>query len=276
MIKPMHRFILVKINKEDQKNRREKIGRLIFPPLYTKMRRELQYGEIVSVGYKVKKDFPHMEEGMTILFHHFVSGKEGENTDYGRYHIHTDEIYNYYLISGLCEEGRDIEYYGVWDGEKIIPHPTYIFLQKEQPPEKFSPEDILSQTTVTAAGILVFNNWKESREERTEKMEKLKSEIQNLSRGMAFDKNVAVVMQEKEQEMDRLAAENRKKQFLPYTVAYCNPKSFAFDETDFEVPSGTTVFALENAVQTEIDFVSKTYRVAKIDYIGLIQNRNGH
>lgn len=270
-------FFVIKISKQEQKDKREKIGSIYLAPGHVFMTRETQYGEIVSIGTDAHDTFPEAKIGDVLITHHFVTGKEGEGTDDAKHHILSDETYNYYTVTCCSFNGRANECYGVFANGRIIPHPDFIFLEDDAPVERLSPEVLHLKGMQQKGSLFLFNNWKESREEKTKKMQQLKFEVQELARTVKTDEygreympdEVKVAIENKEQEMKVLGRDSQKKEFLPYKVAWPNETlSEAFDE---EIKIGDTVYARNDASQTKIEFNKVSYRVVKINYIGATQ-----
>ena len=68
------------------------------------------------------------------------------------------------MVTAYQIAGKTIEAYGAWDGEKIIPSPSYVFLDYDKPVVVNADiENINKQMSVSASGLFVFNEWTESR-----------------------------------------------------------------------------------------------------------------
>lgn len=276
-LQPSPPYFYIRIPKQEQTERKEKIGSIYIPPTHVFMGRGVQHGEIVAIGEDAHDTFPAAKVGDLLIVHHFCEGKEAEGTDDKKYHIQSDERYNYYLVTCFSYNGRGNETYGVWNGKEVIPHPDYIFLEDDAPVERLSPEELHLKGMQQKGSLFLFNNWKESREEKTKKMQQLKFEVQELARTVKTDEygreympdEVKMAIENKEQEMKVLGRDSQKKEFLPYKVAWPNETlSEAFDE---EIKNGDTVYARNDASQTKIEFNKVSYRVVKINYIGATQ-----
>jgi hypothetical protein len=262
---PMPAYVLIKIDRKQQEQKKDKIGSIVIPVTQQFLMYNIQAGEIVAIGTKAKKHFPELEIGQTLLCHHFVES-EGENEAREDHLIHQDKDYNYYVVTCFDFHRKSNETYGIWDGEKIIPNKDYIFLE---PPIKDDPktpdEYINSAIKKTASGILMFSNWTESRETKAEKMKRLKSEIQELSKSGAQKPHIAQGIKVKEHELERLSLDINNKSYQKYTIAAFNQE---LKNHLPEIETGGSVYVLNIAAQTEIDFNGKKYIVAKTSYIG--------
>lgn len=266
-------FFVIKISKKEQKDRREKIGSLYLAPGHTFMTREMQAGEIVSIGTDAHDTFPEAEIGDTLITHHFVTGKEGENTDEGKFHILSDEKYNYYTVTCCSFNGRGNETYGVFKNGEIIPHPDFIFLEDDAPIERLSPEQLHREGMQQKGSLFLFNKWKETREEKTKKMQELKFQAQELSRTTKKDifgndimpDEVKVAVENIEQEIKNLGRDSQKKEYLPYKVAWAN--QLLSEELEEDIKNGDIVYGRSDAANTKIEFNGVSYRVIKINYI---------
>jgi hypothetical protein len=270
---PLAPYFIIKMPKKDQKERREKLGRFYLSPNHIFMKREIQSGEIVAIGEDAHEGFPESKIGDTLLCHHFISGKEAEGSDEGRYHIDSDEMFNYYAVTCFSFEGRRNETYGIWDGEKIIPHPEFIFLEGDKPKETVSPDKFIDTKLQKNGSLLVFKNWEETREEKGDRMQQIKFQNQELARTTKFDENgkeympdeVKKKIEENEREMDAISKDVNKKKYVPFKVEW-GSKTLS-EEFGEPVEKGDIVYALNQAAQTQIEFNNVSYRVVKINYI---------
>lgn len=180
--------------------------------------------------------------------------------------IHQDEAYNYYVVTCFDFHRKSNETYGIWDGEKIIPNKDYIFLELPNKDAPNSPDEYInSAIKQTQGGILTFTNWTESRETKAEKMQRLKSEIQELSKSGAQKPHIAQGIKVKEAELEQLSLNINNKSYQECTVAAFNP-DLKNSLPNIEV--GGSVYVLNIAAQTEIDFMNNKYIVCKTNYIG--------
>lgn len=262
---PMPSYFLIQISREKEIQRKQKIGSIIIPETQTFMMYNIQAGEIVGIGKRAMEYFPEAKVGHTLLCHHFVQGSNEQEAREDHL-IHQDETYNYYVVTCFDFHRKSNETYGVWDGEKIIPNKDYIFLEVPKKDEPNSPDEYInSAIKQSQGGILTFTNWTESRETKAEKMKRLKSEIQELSKSGAQKPHIAQGIKVKEYELEQLSLDINNKSYQQYTIAAFNPDL----KNDFpELEIGNSVYVLNIAAQTEIDFMNKKYIVVKTNYIG--------
>jgi hypothetical protein len=235
----------------------------------------MQAGEIMAIGSKAREYFPEAQVGQTLLVHHFVEG-ESESEAKEDHLVHQDDEYNYYVVACYDFHRKGNETYGAWDGEKIIPNKDYIFLEVPMPKEPVTADDYInSAIQKTSGGILTFSKWNESRESKAQKMQRLKSEIESLSRSGISKPHIARGIQEKERELESLSLDINSRQYEPHTIAAFNSslQEEFFPEAD--IRTGSTVFMLNIATQTQIEFNNKKYIVAKTSYIGGINTIRG-
>lgn len=256
---------MVKISRKEQQNRKQKVGSIIIPETQRFMMYNAQAGEIVEIGQRAHEYFPEAKIGDTLLIHHFC---EGENESESRldHLVHQDENYNYYVVAAFDYGRKGNETYGVWNGEKIIPNKDYIFLEVPIKDDPKSPDEYInSALSKSSGGLLVFSNWTESRETKAEKMQRLKREIQELSKSGAQKPHIAEGIKVKEAELEKLSLDINNKSYQQYTVAAFNPE---LKESLPEIKVGNLVYVLNIAAQTEIDFMGTKYIVTKSSYIG--------
>lgn len=265
--RPASPYFLIKISRKEQRNKRNKIGSILIPETETYMMYNAQAGEIVGIGQRAHEYFPEAKIGDILLIHHFCEG-ESETESRLDHLVHQDEDYNYYVVAAFDYGRKGNETYGVWDGEKIIPNKDYIFLEVPAKDDPKSPDEYInSALSKSSGGLLVFSNWTESRETKAEKMQRLKREIQELSKSGAQKPHIAEGIKVKEAELERLSLDINNKSYQQYTVAAFNPE---LKESLPEIEIGALVYVLNIAAQTEIDFMGKKYIVTKINYIGCV------
>lgn len=263
---PMPAYFLIRIPRKQQKDKREKIGSIFIPFNHVHMTREFQSGEIVSIGHDAHVDFPQAKIGHELIVHHFVSGKETENEDGGRYHIYTDENYNYYTVTSSSFNGRANECYGIYDGEKIITHPEYIFLEVEKPPTDDFPDGLTNMPTMkTKSGLFLFKKWGLTRKEITEKNKVIKERINSLANIGAMTDEIRFEIEKLEGEMTENSKQGNKREYRPYVIAASN--QIINDWFGYQIKNGDVVYCLNIAAETTIEHLGKQYRVVKIGYI---------
>ncbi len=258
---PLPSYFMVKINKEDQHNRRQKDGQWFNHPDHVFMQYEQQWGEIVAVGDLAAKEFPEAVIGATLIFHHFVTGK-GEMEDDGDnvFFLTEEHGYRYYVVPAtyIFATGDKNLVYGVWNGSEIIPHKDYIFLE---------PEPELSATaTVSGNGILELDNWKESREESGAKMASMKRQVAELTKTSTVTNELTEGIQKKEAEMNAISKRINQKEYCTYNIAMANPEL----KSKFQRPF-TEAGMLNMACHTQIGFRERLYIVAPTSYLAFVK-----
>ncbi len=268
-IKPMPPYFLIRISRETQRAKREKIGIIHISPKETFMVYNVQYGEIMAVGKKAAEYFPEAKIGHTLICHHFVQDTSDHEAKVNHL-VHQDETYNYYVVTAYEVPGKKNETFGVWDGEKIIPNKDYVFLEPEKPAVKWGSNDehINARTKKTKGGLLVFKDWKEDKETLIERMGKLKAEISSLCKTGVSNPIVRQMITAKEKELDELVIKVNLVQFEPYTVVAA-PKILS-EMFGMRILPGKEIYILSNAAEMGIEVMGKNYRIAKVDvkYIG--------
>ena len=270
-MKPMPPFFFIRIPKKEQVARREKLGSLYLPFNKIYMTRERQYGEIIAIGADAAREFPEAKIGMILIHHHFVTGKEMEGTEDNTHLFHEDKTYKYYTVTAFSINGRANETYGVYDGHKIITHPTFIFLEPDKPAvNNLSPDQFISSATKKEkSGLILFKNWNDDRKTIYDRIEFLKNEITQLCKTPPSD-ILNKLIESKEREMEALAKKMNKPRYEEYTVAASNPLIEKWFNT--KINSGDKIYCLNIASKTTIEFMGKEYRVVKITYIGFPHN----
>lgn len=261
---PAPNYIIVRINKINQRNKKEKAGILHIVTDSKNEARNMQCGEVAGVGANVPDIFPQLKIGQTAILHWFVESMQKDNK------IFEDETYNYYAATVSEHNGKANETYGVWDGENIIPNPAYIFLEKPYIPKRgFSPEEFIEAATKkTDSGLFLFEEWDETRTDKEQKMAKINTEIQSLTKTkMSADLKNGIAV--KEAELASLSNEINKQCIEFYKVAAINPDMNEEIESSFgrKIEIGEKVAALNAACKTTVEFNNAEYIVALSKHI---------
>lgn len=273
---PMPPYFIIKIGKEEQKEKKEKIGSLYFPPEYAFMRREKQWGEVVSIGIDAQKYMPMAEPGDFLLFHHFVSGKHTDN-GYNFYTVGEDSDFFYYAVNSYEVPGERPLAFAIAKGTEIIPTPDYIFLEVDNPKE--------DEMEVSQGGILIPKTKKKDRDYWTQVMKKNMERVKQLARNIPQSPLEEIMMRENPEkrevhdyaisEMKRLESENvriskdiNKKRFEPFKVAAINPDWNESVKRSFgqSMQVGDEGYFLNMATHYKMDFSGTEFIIAETKY----------
>ena len=243
----MSPYYLVRTKKEIEIDRKQKVGSLYMPSNLVYFSRNTQCGEIVSIGSLAHKYMPMAKIGDTLLMHHFVQGtleKKNDRTSL----VFSDDAYNYYIVTGFDFNGNGNQTFGIFDGEKIITHPDFVFLDKE-----------ITEEELTTSNFLVIPQInKLTNDAKQKRLVELKHQIKNLtSNRMTTEIRDAIIKKDKEREFITMSL--HKKEYLEYKVAYSNPTQNIKN----------TVFALNIATNYMLEFQNKEYRIVERKYLGL-------
>ena len=276
MLKPYKPYLLIKVPKSIQSERRQKIGSLFIPPSFVWMRRNLQMGEIVAIGESAAKYFPEAQIGHVAIVHHFVEG-QAYNNESTNYLVDEDKTHNYYVVTAHEFEGRRNETYGVWDGHQIIPNKDFIFLEPEPEVTTDIPELVVESNLagegefmpnmpmmVSSAGLLIPKEVKKTREQLTAAMGANTERIKQLSKISQMRPEVANEIHKLEHENNMLSKQVNKKEYIPFTVAYSHPS--------FIAQRGDVVYSYNIASKTEVEFMDKKYILTNSEYIGVLDS----
>lgn len=256
---PRPNFFIVSINKEQQKKKKNQIGSLYVCTTDKDESRNMQSGTIVSIGSHAAEVFPQAKIGDTLLLHWWVESNQRNNKCY------EDEENNYYFVTAIECLGRAIEAYGIWNGTEIVPNPEYIFLQvPNKGKSNMTPDEYIDAATKkTDSGLLIFDEWVETRAEKEQKMAKLNAEIQSLSKSKMND-HLKSGIKAKEEELSALSKSINRSCIEFHSIAAINPSMAEEIKECFgeEIRIGDKVGMLNQACQTTLDFNGKTYIVA--------------
>lgn len=251
VFKPLSPFIIVKIEKEVQSDNREKDGYFYTHFDNVFMQRERQYGEIVAIGSEAKSIFPMIKEGHTLIFHHFVSGRDIEDNGENINLIHSDEIYNYYAVTVKSHNGERNLTYGIFDGERIIPHPDFIFLDN---PITVKKEE---------SGITTVS-YEKTRGEISAELKKIKDDIKELTKTIV-SKDITDEIKRKEEYVNQLTKSINKKKYNLYPIAALSEKTKSIAGEDISIAG-----VLNIACNTKVMFMDKEYIVANVKYLSFV------
>jgi len=224
-IKVMPNLFLVRINKKEQKDFKEKLSKN--SPFFTAVSsqhnaRNMECGEIVQIGERIKiYGWENCKVGMQLIFHHSIESpvsSKGKDKYSLQYFIYEDEGFNYYVVD-------DINCRGFFDGEKITPHPNFVFL-KNLP--AYDNNDEIDQATgnkikQSSGGIFMVTNWDDSPQNIAQKSQKIKDRIESLTKSKRTPER-QLEMERLEQERIKLNRKSQKHEFLPFKVAFSNRK----------------------------------------------------
>jgi len=272
--RPHSPYFLVRVSKQKEKEARApKHGSIVIPETLTFMQYNTQCGEIVGIGDGAAKYFPEAQIGHILLMHHFCQAND-ENEARVNHLIHDDEEFNYYVVSAYSYNGKDCETYGVWDGEKIIPNKDYVILEKEIKDvsnlnwDRLTDEQVNKSLSVSNAGILMFKEWEESREQKEARQAELKKQTEELSKSGNNKLKTKQAILLKEWEMEAISRDINKQTYLPYKILYANKElSEWFDRP---VGEGSIVGMLNFSTGTTINFNGTEIVVAKTKFIAYL------
>lgn len=255
----MPNYIIVRINKQEKKERKSKIGSLYIPEQLVFMTRNCQAGEIIRMGENVTKLLPGCRKGNILIFHHFVE------SDSKPYFIHEDEKFYYYTCP--CTDTNMNLTYGYCHKDSIVMHPDYVLLQTDKAPSaEMTPDDYIEQAiSRSPGGLFLFKNWVDSREDMELKMNKLKAECQELAKTGPELPHVKKAIEEKEYEIKQLSKRINKVRAVKKTLLYFNPKlSEGFGRA---LKLGDEIYIRTIGCQTTMEFQGVTYTIGRVNYI---------
>ena len=259
-------YFLIRVNIQEQKEKKEKIGRFYTSPDHQYMIYNMEWGEVIGIGEKAHKDFPEVRVGDTLIYHHFVQN-ESKKKAQEKHLIHEDETYYYYTVTSSSFNGRRNETYGAVIEGEIVPHPDFVFLDVDAPKERHASSDNFEKAkmSVSAGGILLFNEWQISEDEMSDKMQKLKAEASRMAKNGMQKDGVAEAVLRKEEEMEMMSRELNKVKILPYILKYSHPSLSTILKTNLKKEE--LLYIESRAAATIISVKEKKFRIAPVKYI---------
>lgn len=273
-LKASPHYVIVKCSKLEQSKLKEKIGSIIIPPDEHYMAYNLEYGEVYDIGVHALAEFPELRVGNDIIIHHSVQGMDRSDSEKSHL-IYEDDEYMYYATTTFEVVGDGVskrtEIYATVINGEIVPHKDFIFLKVEQDEVKsFSSQDeqIDQRLNKTKGGLFVFSEWKESAEQMTSRMEKIKHENLELSKTTNQNK-IKTKLAQNDEEMEKISMELNKITFLPFTVEYAPEILNRWFGRN--IKKGDTMFMQNNACKTIVNYKGNKFIVAQTKYIGFLK-----
>jgi len=267
--RPLPPYFLIRVSRQEEKKSKSTIGSFILPETMAFMAHNTQCGEIVAIGERAHEYFPEAKVGHILMCHHFVQ-MNNEDEAKESHLIEWDEEFNYYIVTAYDYAGKANETYGVWDGEKIIPNKDYVFLETKKPNLSDLPSgEALNQSLkVTESGLLVFEEWTETREQKEEKQAELKRQNEELSKSGTNKLHVNQAITMNQWEAEAIGRDVNRQLYMPYTVAAANHQLTEWFGRP--VVPGDILGLLNLAAQTELPFNGTSYIVSKTKFIGCL------
>lgn len=260
--------ILVRVNRQKQKEKRERKGLIIVDPKNAFFRHNQQHGEIIMIGKKMQEYQPELQPGDTLLFSHFIEGsvetkQTGEQKDINNeYMIHQDEEWRYYLV------GKDMYFAVVKDTGEILVNENIIFARPAS-------QELDNRNVVKKGKIFTFANYVETRQSIEERIEELKNQSMRHSRTAFGQQAKRLAMME----MEKLTRELNKKRFAAFHPTHTH-RNFSID-CGFNVNESDTLLymllgnqGIELQVST-IDWLGKEYSILRTPFVyGVIKGHH--
>lgn len=278
-------LFLVKINKAEQKAFKERISKnspFFMPVGLTFNSRNMECGEIVQIGERMKGTDKYMDYdtqegtgnygiygwedckiGDTLIFHHTV--EDNSNTANKQFWIFEDETHNYYAI-----DYHNVR--GFYDGEKIVPHPNFVFLKNIPAFDTLEEMDSVTGNKIkkSEGGLFLMADWENSASTIAQKSEAIKEHIESLAKTKNRTDDMQREMERLEEQRNQLNRKAQKNMFLPYRLAAFNRKL----ERDFgcKLKEDMILYAFNKACLYVSNFQDKEYSyiVSLTDHVGLL------
>lgn len=268
MNKIMPGYFLVRISKEEQNECKQKIakGSPFFMPAGLRFNsRNMEYGDILQIGEDVAKieGWEGCQPGHILCFHHTV--EDTSSTAIRHYFLYDDDEYNYYAVD-------EVNVRGYYDGEKVVPHPNFIFLKNIPCFESEGEVDSNTGNKIqkTEGGLLLITNWDENPSMIRQRSEKIKEHIESLSKSNRTPE-IQLAMESMEEERKKLNRLAQRRLFLPYRIAWSNVRvNKKFGRT---LVDGDVIYCYNKACLYISNFQIEPYAyiICPIQHIGFIQ-----
>lgn len=194
-------FVLVRISRQEQRDKREKVGSILLHHSVAHMQHNLQQGLVCAVGSNVLKILPEIGLGDTALFSHVVEGTVSvtdNNKEYKDRNIidDSDPDYRYYMVHAVMfsndtdPEGNPIGkpiaraqlLYGCIKRHTAEVHMTIFYTLALASPDERDNRTMKKTYIKDVNGkeqvILSFVDFKEERKQIEDRLEKMKMEAE--------------------------------------------------------------------------------------------------
>lgn len=122
-------FILVRIDKAAQLQKREKVGNIYISPMFAYMAHNLQYGEIVQIGEKAQRNYPDAAIGDIAIFHHLI---EGSNEDPAyEYLLETLPNGDELRLIDCTNNANDFKIFAFLKRQYFVPTEQFVFVDRK-------------------------------------------------------------------------------------------------------------------------------------------------
>lgn len=264
----MPHLFLVRIDKKKQEYLKTHASQssLVYMPLGSvHQSHNMEHGQIIQAGSRIKNiyGFENLRIGHLLLFHWAIE-KVSTNKKDKVYWIQEDELYNYYVVD-------EINVRGYFDGEKIVPHPNYIFLKNIPAFKSEGKFDEKYQTYLkeTETGIVLFADWHKNIQSIIERTDKIKEEINGLLKSTRTQE-VQSKLESLTNEQHTLNKELKKNKFLPYKLAYSNKKVDM--DCGINLKEDDIIYAFNKAALYITNFQNKEYQyiILPVEHLGAV------
>lgn len=252
-------FVLVSVDREAQRLRREKIGALYSNPHHVFLKQNMQHGRIELVGEDVARQFPEAVVGATAIFHHCIEGSmQGTRQQHvelnERFIIIEDETTRYYAVP--------FEYLYAVDNGMIITSKDFVFGISIENDERELTEE---------SGFYSYKNWKDRRSIVDQRLENLKQEALVMARSSGDKVQTYRRVQELEREMESITRTLNKKAFHPFEIKVSNK---VVDRLcDGRAKDFLAFYSMIGEAPTSIEYNGIEYSVIRTRHIGYVMDQ---
>lgn len=252
-------YILVRINKSAQTERKEKEGSIYLPQRHMGMTRNLQHGEVVQIGETAAKYHPEVQIGDTALFTHFIEEEPWRVVDRD---ANGDEYRVIDCRKETIEYSLNYELFGVEkkDGSLVA---AYHHIICDTNTTAMVKKDFLSNLILTVDSAI----WEDD-ELLRQKIEDLDGQKHSIEQTLASTKD-PYHFEKIEKDLDRINKERRR------ITAFMNRNVFVFlqaisvnprAQRDLGVYPGDNVIMVSNILY-DLDYKGKKYKLAFTDHL---------
>lgn len=254
--------LIVKIDKNLLKQKREKIGNFYVPEHLMDFTNNLQFAQVESFGYGVKKIMPDIEVGDIAIFDHAVEhqvvGADRKATDEDKFLIGTEGDFEYRVVN--VHKDQSSKLFGIFKNEVIIPSPGMVFCSSKAK---------ITGYQLNSAGLYICSEKaKEPIKDALEVAKHGRSEYFRALKGIKTNaetyklkEEIIGYIREFDNQMNRLTAQLNAIELAELTVLFTNPKD------TLEIERGDTVLLDEKMVYPIELFGSRFLIIRNHDWI---------
>lgn len=258
-------YILVRIDKAAQRQKREKVGDIYIAPNFAYMSHNLQYGEIMQIGEKAQKNYPDAKVGDIALFHHHIEGSYDDHAP--EYILDTLPNGDELRLIDCTNTDKAYRIFGFIKSTGLVAAPEHVFINHMVTPVKKK----------YVSSILFNTGYEPTDDELRQKLDDLLGHQRVLDESLQSerdpDKSLQIVrgIEDIGRERERITQFLNADRFVTSKIVHINPRT----ASEHDIHVGDTVLVVENLLYP-LDTMGNKHLTIRTDFImGKIKKPHG-